>query len=74
MLHSVACKAGRSVPFCHRHGSTSVHDVSRELSALQAFYLGQRTVPGPPEDLRPWLFELLTRWAARTRSCVITWG
>ena len=41
------------------------HDVVRELSALQAFFLDQRTSPGPPEDLRPWLFELLTRWVAR---------
>ena len=55
-------------------GSMNVHDVLRELAALQAFFLDQRTVPGPPEDLRPWLFELLTRWVARTRSCRITNG
>ena len=31
-------------------------------------------VPGPPEDLRPWLFERLTRWAAGPQSCRITKG
>ena len=46
-----------------------VPNVSIELSALQALLLDQRTVPGPAEDLRPWLFELLTRWAAGLQSC-----
>ena len=50
-----ACKAGRSVAFCHRRGSINEHDVLRELAALQPLSLDQRTVPGPPEDLRPWL-------------------
>ena len=50
-----ACKAGRSVAFCHRRGSINEHDVFRELAALQPLSLDQRTVPGPPEDLRPWL-------------------
>ena len=66
--------AGRSVAFNHRRGSRIVHDFSRELSARQALSLDRRTVPGPPEDLRPWLFELLTRWAAGPQSCRITKG
>ena len=49
----------------------TVYRVWRELSALHAFYLFELTVPGPPEVLRPWLFELLTRWAARLQSCRI---
>ena len=51
-----------------------VHAVTRELSALHALYLDQLIAPGPPEVLRPWQFELLTRCAAGPHSCRITKG